>query len=954
MKLKKYTIVCYILVLVMLLPLGSIAAKPLEEQQLVPMKPLYVSPDYPEPYIEGLGGESYLEIDIAFVKEEMLNILVTDTRTGKVWETNEIFTNPDKRSSSEERQKVERSQLVLNYTYDKNGSAANLADIGYMSNASTQGIYYSHQDGVMRDQIKYDEIVENGKVVGYKVFYGLGDVQAALYPQMISESRMNEVLERIVDEEGNPDERAQARFLKRYALKSIELLQEDIDREVERLKDPTDQKVKREALEKDLEDYIIQHPILEEEPIYEIYQDEIRTKYKLNQTLDAWAEVGYTREELELDNTLTGFIASGGGLAFIIPVVYKIEGNTFRVEICNDEIKYPPEVAISRIDVIPNFGAADNTVEEGYTFVPDGSGALIRINNPDKRFTGYQLALLQRHKDEALSRLSFATIKDIPYIENAILPVFGQKQNDTAFFAVIERGYEIANVNAYTSDRLSSFNTAYCSFFPVQTDDIYYSSGTTSGVKMMPKFPVEEEREVYDKKLQEMVSKKVINKYCRLPATNFVVRYTFLNDEDANYSGMANYFRNYLINTYDLKKIAPDANIPFVADVYGVIDKKVSIAGFPVNVKYSLTSFKEAEIIANDLLDAGAKNLSMRYIGMVNGGLSSTYANKFSVMGAIGGKKGYISFLNSMKQLGVDVYPDVDVTHVYKDKIFDGFSPSTDTVMTLGKTQSIISETNTATGIRDSRNSLDYYHPRWTVSPRLYESLFEKFRDAISGYENKFISLGALGSTMSADYRETLVIDRTQFSRIVANELEKFEDEGYKVIVDKGNFYTIPHVSMIVDLPMTSSRFIIQDYEVPFVQMALHGLVEYTGEPINVSQNVQYNVLKSLEYGAGITGRFMYEPDSALKNTYFLYYYSMSYKNWLGEVEATYKAVNEVLRDIQDQFIVFHERLSENVYRSVYENGTEVFVNYGTHDYIDEASGITVASNDFTVIKGGN
>ena len=172
--------------------------------------------------------------------------------------------------------------------------------------------------------------------------------------------------------------------------------------------------------------------------------------------------------------------------------------------------------------------------------------------------------------------------------------------------------------------------------------------------------------------------------------------------------------------------------------------------------------------------------------------------------------------------------------------------------------------------------------------------------------------------------------------------------------MEKGFVYTVPYATAILNIPLTSSGFTVADYDIPFVQMVLHGLVEYAGEPLNLNQDVQYNILKCLEYGATVYGRFMYEDDSVFQNTYFLNLFSLNYVNWLNETEEIYTAVNEAIGDVQDQFIVNHERLAENVYRTTYENGKQVIVNYNTFDYVDEALGITVGARDYWVMGGAN
>ena len=973
MKIRKYTILLYILAVAMILPLSSMAASSSDG---------YEAPGYAAPYIEGADGPSALSISLEHVIGESLNIVVEDSRTGKVWESNPVFKSGDKAACTEAKKRELRSQLMLTYVYDKNGNAGNLADIGYMSSATTQGEFNSYEESVVKNQIaiymildndeRVDYYAEDGETVnpvpagrtvkGFRIVYGMGDRNSSLYPVMLTAARMEERLAglQILDDDGNFDEAATEKMkktiLSKYRLVSYEDKLNEIERQVKRQKTDSDKAKKRKEMEEALETYVTDYPIVLEQDIYELYTDAVSTQRYKKQLIGYWATLKYTREDMDADHEEVGYASTASGLGIDIPVDYVIEGNTLRASIVTSEINYPPEIGLLRLDLLPAFGGADDTVQEGYTFVPDGSGALVPLNPVDLRQTGYQVAVMNRQKDEALARDNM-NFTDIPYYEQTILPVFGQKQDDNAFFCIIEEGYEFANVVAYTADNFTKFNTTFCSFFPTITDQIFYASGSDSGIAMFPKIEIAETKEVTEKIRDEVtgqlvvqkVVKDVVNDYARLPKTNMTVRYCFLSGDKANYSGMAEYFRNYLMNTYNLSKRTASENITYYADLYGIIDKKVSYAGFPFNVKYPLTTFDDARTIVDSLFNNGVKDLKLRYMYVANGGAKATYANEFDPERKLGNDKGLKSLISDMAARGVEVYPDIDLLHVYQDKLFDGFNYNDDAIMTLGKTESVVMDLNIATGRKEQIGEMAYFHPRWMVSPIRFDDVFASVKNDLDEYNNPHVSLGTVGYTVFSDFNEDLIIDRGETARALAAKLKELEDAGYDIIVEKGFYNTLPYVSTVLNIPMTSSQFSVELYDVPFAQMVLHGLVDYAGEPINVSQNVQYNILKCLEYGASVYGRFMYEDDSVFQNTYYMDLYSLHYESWMDETNTIYTTVNEILKDVQDQFIVNHECLAKNVYRTTYENGLQITVNYNTVDYVDEATGVTIGARDFKV-----
>lgn len=128
-----------------------------------------MAPGYADPYIEGADGDSALSISLEHVQSESLNILVTDSRTGKVWESNPIFTSGDKASLTEDKRKELSSQLILQYTYDKNGNADSLADVGYVSSAATTGKFTSIEESIEKNQLKIEMILDNDQLMDYYV-----------------------------------------------------------------------------------------------------------------------------------------------------------------------------------------------------------------------------------------------------------------------------------------------------------------------------------------------------------------------------------------------------------------------------------------------------------------------------------------------------------------------------------------------------------------------------------------------------------------------------------------------------------------------------------------------------------------------------------------------------------------------------------------------------------------
>ena len=95
---------------------------------------------------------------------------------------------------------------------------------------------------------------------------------------------------------------------------------------------------------------------------------------KLNKLFE---QAGYTADDYAVDMSETD---EKENISFTIPIEYRLTENGLSVSVPTKEIEEKGGAVISRIRVLPFFGAA-GTDADGYMFVPDGSGALINLNN---------------------------------------------------------------------------------------------------------------------------------------------------------------------------------------------------------------------------------------------------------------------------------------------------------------------------------------------------------------------------------------------------------------------------------------------------------------------------------------------------------------------------------------------------------------------------------------------
>src|SRR5690606_18739155 len=105
---------------------------------------------------------------------------------------------------------------------------------------------------------------------------------------------------------------------------------------------------------------------------------------------------------------------------------------------------------------------------------------------------------------------------------------------------------------------------------------------------------------------------------------------------------------------------------------------------------------------------------------------------------------------------------------------------------------------------------------------------------------------------------------------------------------------------------------------IPFKQLVLNGLVEYSTETINIHNDkpIEYFILQAIELGSHPKFTLSYKDSSLIKDTEFNYYNSTRYDIWLDQIDAIYEAIVSLYQQIGCNEIVYHESLADNVFQT--------------------------------------
>ena len=630
--------------------------------------------------------------------------------------------------------------------------------------------------------------------------------------------------------------------------------------------------------------------------------------------------INYTDEEYLRDAEWDISGDSGSSIRFNVTVVYRLDGPDLVVEVPYDEITYNTDAPITYINILPMFGAVgatNGTYEDGFIFVPEGGGALIRYNNGK---------LQQNNYTANLYGWDYATKRSEAITETKnTFPVFGMTSKGSSFICMIEEGASYASIKAdingqpgtNTAFHPNSYNTASARYHVLHSDQYNVSAKTPNMVIM------------YEKSM---------------PQESVVQRYRFLNSD--NYVDMANAYGDYLRDKNpQMQSENTSEQVPVSVELVGAIDKRVVTAGMPVKRVLPTTTFEQMKAIIGDLKDSGVDALNVRVTGWCNGGITQHVLTGVSVEKSLGGDNGMKNLISYAREKGVNLYFDGITTFAYDTKLFQGFTARSNAARYT--TREIVELTPYSKVYYLMDDDLDkYYLTRPDYAQRNASNLINALKDK-GAYGVAFRDIGHL---LSGNYDPRDTTTREAVKGMNVATLQEAHDSGQNVMVREGFDYVVPYVDIITDMDLSGISYSLLDEKVPFFQIALHGTVDYTGPSLNLSNDFQTEFLRCVEYGSGLNYTFMQEDAKILQDTTHTAYYGANYSAWREEAIATISRYQKEMAGLNRQRIIGHMILPMDVTMTVYADGTKVYVNYGIHDYILD-DGTAVPARDYIVVR---
>ena len=585
-----------------------------------------------------------------------------------------------------------------------------------------------------------------------------------------------------------------------------------------------------------------------------------------------------------------------------VPVKYTLSQGGFSVSIDSKKITENENKVLS-VSVTPFACSYKNDAVDSYLFIPSGSGALIYPKNISSGGAIYSEDVY------GTDPLDVVWSKDSNE-QTVKLPVYGVKNGNSGLCAIISSGADSATINSiYGSSSIGSSSV--------------YSTFNIRGTSTIRK-KLFGNREV--KSVQR--TEGVVQSVCQ-------VDFYILKGNDANYSGMAKVFRQNALKETNTQT----ANSAISLVIYGGALVEKSFLGIPYKSVYAATTVDQAYQMVKELNEETGANLSVLLKGFGKSGIDiGKIGGGYTLSNNLGSKSDLNQLGAYCKENNIGIYFDFDVVR----QTAMGWFSSKDTALSVDKQAEYqyIYDKALLNRITDSRYSL--------ISRNSLLKCTDKLISKTKKWDIDGIALDTLSNIAYSDYGDSNCIAKERMSSDVSSVFTKLREAGKKVASVSANYYAADNSDAIFETPSTSSKNNAFAVDVPFYQMVFKGKVDIGCEAVNLTFEQKDAILKSVESGAGITYALYNNYDTSLTNSWYSVFATGKYSAIKQDILNEFKDLKGYYDAIANTYVKEHFLISNDVRKTVFENGTVAYVNYSDNDYTGNFG--TVSAHDYLIV----
>lgn len=654
--------------------------------------------------------------------------------------------------------------------------------------------------------------------------------------------------------------------------------------------------------------------------------DELSTKVTVEYLTEAYKTYSITSlkastitEKQGKDWVMT-FYFKGNNTDFTIPVRLVLKEDYLHVELMIDQIRELGGSRVLSVKLLQFFGAAGKN-DTGYGLIPDGTGSLMEFNRGV--LNSYEFGIEGEGQFYAPNPTETATSNYFTnWNEPLRLPVYGMVKNGEAYLNIIESGAAVADLHSYISGYKNSYNTMFTLIHVRDTQNRRSSTGKSGSGSY------------YTDSLPE----------------NYIARYYFLNGEDANYIGMAEKYREYLIKEQGLTKVKEAASNTLSIALYGAVKKSKHFLGIPYTGQEALTTYKEAEELIDRLSNDQVDKVYINYLGWASGGLETTMSTEIAANSKLGGKKALQKLIDKANSANYMLSLDADLQAFYSGN--EDVKKFKNTAYGLDSSPVAIYKSRIyAAGAKTTSEILNQL-----IHPGHMYGYAEAFMENATAENIKSFSFNSIGDTLYCAYNLQDVITRdgseNEMIKIFKKASEVAAETGGIVSTKGGNGYAAAYVDNIIEAPLYGSHNNISLQEVPFYQIVFRGYVNLSSSAVNLDSEQDDMILKLAETGMSMYYVLMDAESTSFQDTKFTASYACELDDHYDDMLANYNRMKPLYNAVGSSAIADYQIVSEDVKITTFENGAKVYVNYGSEEVT--VNGVKIAAKDFTVVGGAN
>lgn len=837
---------------------------------------------------------------------------VVDKRTGYEW-----YSNP---KNVETRLKTEQT-TVLNVIY---GTSAG-AEIEYSN--YTYAISTVDSKGRSVDPnyaIKITEREENGvKIPIVQVWYHLTKrgINYTYFPQYISRDHVNELLARNAEKAKNGEKDSEGNLIP-----DIEYSTKKYNELADKIKAETDPKKKAELQEEQKKyekGYQVSSKWLNtwynllgkdsqeaKEKGFEYYEYKGGTFEfmsdivinNLHKWLYEWC--GYSKSDLEKDNKTFGVENQKNDLVFEVAIEYDLTEEGLKVIVPGNSIRQYGNFDICKLDILPYFTSTPEGVN-GYTIIPDGSGSILEHDNGKSNLYNPYVKRIYTTDLSQTSATKQVTSYDI------MLPMYAVVNGTSAIIADVEQMASQLELRATTSGYGNLGETNNKNYFRA-----YLRESQMVYIGTYSKDPVQ-------KFTKQLITEDIIIDFKILGESGRTKEYT--------YSEIAQLYREILLKRYEKLNSKHDTTPTPVLDidVIGAYTYKDNFAGFSYSAKGTMTTYEELGKMIEEYNDLGIKYINVFYNGWRKEALVNTTFKSLKLSSLLGTKKQLKALIEKHEK--VTIYPYVSIGEInnYQESFGSNHYTTRDVIGEIINKYPYDLSTN---AYDKKANKIEvvspHYYYRFTESlVDSYIKLFGKDTAKKNYIGINSISIDKFGSALAGDYKKNNEMFKINAIQEQIRSLELVAKNIQNINLYQPYDYAFEFISHAKDVPFESTQKELLDYSIPFYQLVINGMFDYSGESINmnIEKTIDYHIMKLIETGSNPQFTFTYDSSSELIKTNYNYYYNTEYSNWLHEVQTIYDTLVDL--DIYSCQLVAHEKLDTNVFKVTYSDGAGKQIN---------------------------